>query len=112
MRAWNAETGELRSSVVSPKQSGNPGDVSVSFSSDGSRVVTGRTDGNVIISYVATGKQIGDTIFFMEPVTQVAFRDNRIISISGQSLSISDTTPEATLAAELPGSKSAHLRRK
>jgi WD40 repeat protein len=109
LRVWTAETGELRSSVPNPEGPANPGDVSVAFNSDGSRAVTGSTDRKVIIRDAATGKQIGDTIGFMEPVTQVAFRDDRIISISGQSLSTSDTTPGATLAAELPGSKSAHL---
>ena len=45
----------------------------------------------------------------MEPVTEVAFQGDRIVSISGESLSTSDANPMATMAAELPGSKSAHL---
>ncbi|QRY47094.1 hypothetical protein JVX93_09990 [Mycolicibacterium boenickei] len=106
VRVWDAETGEVRSHIPSPEVSGNPGDVSVGFNADGTRVVTGGSDGNVRIIDVAGQKQIGDTIGFMEPVTQVAFHGNRIATISGQSLSMSDATPDATLAAELPGSKS------
>ena len=109
LRVWSAESGELRSTSPSPEKSGNPGDVSIAFSPDGSRIVTGSTDGNIRIRDVASGEEVGDTIGFMEPVTEVAFHNDRIVSISGQSLSTSDPNPMATMAAELPGSKSAHL---
>ena len=109
LTVWAADSGELKSFSRSPSALGNPGDVSVAFNSDGSRVVTGSTDGNVSVKSVATGKQISDNIGFMEPVTQVAFRDDRILSISGQILSTSNPAPEAGLATELQGSKSPYL---
>lgn len=109
VQVWNAATGELRSYVRSFDESGNAGDISVGFNADGSRVVAGSTDGNVRIVDVAAQSQIGGTIGLIEPVTQVAFHDNEIVTISEQSLSILDSTPEGTLASELPGSQSPYL---
>jgi WD40 repeat protein len=109
LRSWSAESGERINTVPSLDGSPNSGDVSIAFSADGGRIVTGSTDGNVAVRDTASGKQIGDTIGFLEPVTNVAFHDGRIISISGRSLSASDPDPMATMAAELPGSKAAHL---
>ncbi|MGV0768405.1 nSTAND1 domain-containing NTPase [Mycobacterium syngnathidarum] len=105
LRTWNAQTGaSLANSDVT-----GPGDVSVAFSPDGTRVVAGSTDGNVGVSDAATGRTIGGTLFFVEPVTQVALQGDQIVTVTDRSLGISDARTNATLATELRGSKAAGL---
>jgi WD40 repeat protein len=107
LRTWNAQSGELlvNSGVASP------GNTSVAFSPDGTRVVAASTDGNVDVRDAATGKASGGALFFVEPVTQVAetLRGDQIITVSDRSLEISDARADATLAAELGGSRAAGL---
>ena len=109
LRIWSADSGELRRTVPVLIVPAIP--VTSQWLSTLTEAVsppaapTGRSESVTL----HLGKQVGDTIGFMEPVTEVAFQGDRIVSISGESLSTSDANPMATMAAELPGSKPAHL---
>ena len=100
----------------------------MAFSPDGGRVVTG-IDTTVQQWDAREGNAIGQPLSFQKPVEQVAFnaRGDRIVSASAQTwvisdsnlisdtnrgrgtLQISDANPDSGLAAELGGSRAAHL---
>jgi WD40 repeat protein len=105
LRIWNTSNGE----TVAAQGINENAAIAVAFSPDGSRIVTGVDTTEQ--QWDARGHRIGEPLKFRTPVSQVAFdaRGDRVVTASTQTLQVVDSNRQNGLAAEVGGSRAAHL---
>ena len=100
----NADTGAALGTPISA----NYGTIlSIAFSQDQSRIVTGGSDKSVRLWDAHSGRPIGEPLYLDDQVSEVAFtRDGkRIVTASGDTVQIYDADPHRQLLTEMGGSK-------
>ncbi|MFD4351898.1 hypothetical protein ACFWPX_05040 [Nocardia sp. NPDC058518] len=108
LRIWNADTGAKVENPVT----GNFGDiVSVAFSPDGGRIVTGGSDKTVRLWDPNTGQPVGNPLGLNAVVQSVAFTPdgNRIVAVADDTAQVFHADPDAALTTEVGGSKAVEL---
>jgi WD40 repeat protein len=85
--------------------------LSVAFSPDGSRIVSGGFDKFVRLWDGHTGQPVGNPLKLQSPVDHVAFTDNgnRIVAVSGDTAQVIYADPDSALATQVGGSKAIQL---